>query len=321
MASARNTGTSESVSLYDSAGGSPTPDYTSLSTWEAATDTDLVTANDNPVLEVRNGPHAQTINIGGATANATWFRIIRPTSGAVHSGTEATAVKFTGTTHVLRANENGVQVQDVAAQVTANTGGNRFGIWWQKADTKVIGCFSHDAVNSGAGVAHGFSLASDATIRLCEGVRADENNFDLTNTLTQNCTAYGGTNGFVAGGGSGVVTNCISTFTTGDDFSGSVGPTFSMSGDATATGTGSVAYSDDNAFTFVNVATDDYHLDGLDTGAQDLGTDLSGTFDDDIDFDIVISWSAGHDAQVAAAAAGGSVWPSPTNQMAHLLNR
>jgi hypothetical protein len=258
--------------------------------------------------------------MGGATANATWFRIIRPTSGAMHNGTEATAVKFTGTTHTLRGNEIGAQVQDVAAQVTANQSGDRYGVWLAKSDSKTIGCFSHDAANSGTGDALAFVI-SDGFIRLCEGVRADQAGYQLTHADAENCLAYACADGFTRGFGTVVVTNCVSTFSSGSDFPGPpTSTTFSMSGDATATGTGSVAYSDDNAFTFVNVGADDYHLDGSDTGAKDLGTDLSGTFDDDIDFDIVTSWSAGHDAQVAAGAGAGA-WPSPTKRMAYLLNR
>ena len=59
-----------------------------------------------------------------------------------------------------------------------------------------------------------------------------------------------------------------------------------------------------DAVTFVNAAGEDLQLDSADTGAKGLGTDLSGTFTDDIDFDTITTWSCGPDAQVAAGGSG-----------------
>ena len=83
MASARRTATNENISTYDSAGGK---DYTSLSAWESATDVNLVSAAQSEVLECYKGAHNDYVIVTGATANSSYFRIIRPAAGEGHSG-------------------------------------------------------------------------------------------------------------------------------------------------------------------------------------------------------------------------------------------
>ena len=70
----------------------------------------------------------------------------------------------------------------------------------------------------------------------------------------------------------------------------------------------------ETSLTFNNEAGDDFHLASTDTAAIGAGTDLSGTFTDDIDGDTRSgTWDIGADEYVAAATAkpqviGGEMW-------------
>jgi hypothetical protein len=72
------------VSTIRSSGG----DYTSITTWESATDNDLVTAGDIEVAEYyADQTWTDRVTIAGATTDASNYRIIRAASGERHDGT------------------------------------------------------------------------------------------------------------------------------------------------------------------------------------------------------------------------------------------
>jgi len=128
-----------------------------------------------------------------------------------------------------------------------------------------------------------------------------------SNVKNYNCTAYGGESNYADGQ---LYVNCLGAGFTGGgghgDFLNVLGSGHSnnASSDASAPGTSSRT---SQTFTFVNAASNDFHLQNTDSGAKGFGaTDPSGgLFSDDIDgVTRTGSWDIGAD-QTAAAAGGG----------------
>ena len=94
-----------------------------------------------------------------------------------------------------------------------------------------------------------------------------------------NNTVYGcNYAGIVAGSGASVKNNIVTNSTT--NFTGGSTQSYNISSDGTASGTGSKT---NQTVSFVNATGKDFHLQPTDTSAKDAGTDLSVTFNTDID--------------------------------------
>lgn len=307
MASARRTGVNESVSTYG-----VSRDYSSLSTWEAATDTDLVTAAQSQILECYDDAASFNDNVGvsGATTNGSYFRIIRPASGQGHNGTPTVGVYFSSSpATVWNLNENNFHLQDIIYTNTRTGAGNTFGVFVGTSTGTCVGVIDWDSTSADANQC--FANEALANFILCSAItHGGRGFFNRASTGRHyNCLAVndggGAAIGFQRDIGTMIAKNCLADDTAGGTcFSG----TFSSSNnnastDTTAPGTSSRT---SQTFTFVNAAGDDYHLASGDAGAKDFGADLSAdasfAFDDDIDKNLFGTWDIGFDEPTSAVA-------------------
>ena len=314
MASARVVASNENVQTY----GDGTRDFTDLNTWEAATDIDLVAAAQSEVLECFDDAASfdDDIAVAGATTNASFFRIIRPASGQGHDGTPNNGffIDSTIADHTFRITEDFFSLQDIIIRHIFSSS-DEFNVTMRGDNSTCVGVICFDSVNNGAGGANHFNSFNgvDVVFVDCIGINPDEHNFRLNpgggiTTYVYNCTVIdAGSNGVRAESGTIVAKNVLSTGNTTGDFvtAGGVftGSVTNASGDASAPGS---TPRINQTFTFVNAASDDYHLAAGDAGAKDFGTDLSAdavfAFDDDIDGDLFGTWDIGFDEPTVVVA-------------------
>jgi hypothetical protein len=297
MASSRKVATNENISTYDSGGGA---DYSSLASWEGATDIDLVSAAQSEVLEVRAGLHTDVVTLNGATANSSYFRIIRPEAGAGHvgipdfGGSVAAFQRTSGNGGVFSIADDYHQVQDVCARHTVNLATDWYTLVLSSCDQAAfVGVLCAGSVNAGSGIAYDFrgvaGSGNEGFVINCLSLDCEDDGFrGLTGThILYNCNAIdSGADGFTRGTGTMTCKNCLADGNASNDFSGTIGGNNNASGDASAAGTGPRI---NQTFSFVATGSDDYHLASDDGGALDFGADLSAdgsyAFDDDIDFE------------------------------------
>lgn len=308
MPTSRRTATNENIQTFGAAGQGR--DFTSLSTWESATDINLVSAAQSEVLECFDDQASfdQTVSLEGATTNSSFFRIIRAASGEGHDGTSNNGftISSTAETANMSIGESFSQLQDIILSKTADSALTRFIISLGGIDSKVIGCIAFDGVNNGSGNVRAYRAVSNNNLLvLCLADNNEETGFFANAGSGEtirfyNCTAVNnGDSGFGAvGSGTQVAINCLSDNNTADFSSGLDSPSdFNASGDGTATVGASSRIN--QTFTFVNAGGNDFHLDDADAGADNFGTDLSGDsvfdFDDDIDVDLFDTWDIGFD--------------------------
>ena len=312
MASARRVGTNENVSTYDSGGGF---DYTAFATWEAATDTDLVTATTSEVLECQAGTHADNLSLVGATTSALYFRICRPAAGAFHGGDPTAGVivdKATGGSAVMFIGEDNASVQDLV--LTANTSNLTLGTVHfadPADDASVVGILGG---NFGAEtrIPNGCRVTTGATdtVNIIDCVFADCTSdgifADTGNVTAYNVTASGNTlRGFNRTTGTFVAKNCLGTGNATADFAGTfdAASIANLSSDTSAPGIGPlisqvVAFTDADGY--------DFSLTDNDTTARGRGVNLSAdaayAFDDDLILTTILpTWSIGASWTVASA--------------------
>lgn len=326
MATSRLVGVSENITTYGTSGAGR--NYTSFATWEAATDNDLVTLAQSEVLECYDDAASFTegaITLSSTITNSSYFRIIRAASGQGHDGTpnNGFTLVYTGDTNGITVNEQWTSLQDLIYIHTANSITQRITIVPAAANVRIIGLIVK-ATNAGTGGMRGYqsSPAGDATYTNCLAYGCESIGFFFNSgagktDYVYNCTAYNCANGFYAfanAGGTVILTNCLSTANSGPDFARSSASvtmtvTYCASEDATADDWGGAGNRISQTFTFVDTATDDYHLGSSDAGAKDYGTDLSGTFDDDIDGETRTStWDIGADEYVAVSDGTNMPW-------------
>lgn len=321
MASSRVPATNENISTFGGAGQGR--DYTSLATWEAATDNDLVTATQSEVLELYDDAATfdEALDIGGATTNASYHRIMRPagTRGQAdwqgHDGTPNNGVHIQVTTgaDALRLGEDYVQIWDLIYSFNFTQASNYELIKFDNGSTgmKCIGVIAGPLINgdTGRNRCFEFQTVSGDTCYVINCIAIDGQNggegfqFGDTGTvICYNCTAINCDGyGFEQDAGTVIAKNCLGDSNPNGDFQGTfdAASTNNASSDATAPG-GSARTN--QTFTFQNAAADDYHLDITDAGARDFGADLSAdgnfAFDDDIDYRLRVgawSWDIGAD--------------------------
>jgi hypothetical protein len=320
MASSRQLPASYNNKTYGTAGAGR--DYTSLATWEADTDIDLVTATKGEVLTCYADSTTYSdanVELAGATTNSSYYRVVRAVSGS--RGTLTSGVRFevlnaSGDTFIFNLVESYAVVQDIAAKVTAAV--NKVAISFASATgtaTKFIGCTAYNCSTSGTGSASGFNLVATA---------ANATSFTI-NCVATGCTDAG--KATVPGGGFRIIAvgkvlavylyNCTVV-------SNSIGIKAWRSSTESITinskncviqgntsniviASGITHNQTTNVTTGVTLAADGYHLASNDTGAINAGTDLSAdgsfAFDDDIDGETRDDWDVGCDEYVAAATA------------------
>ena len=316
-ASSRVLPTSYNESTY----GDATRDYTSLATWEAATDTNLVTATAGEVLTCYDDSttYDDRVTMAGATTSSAYFRVIRAVSGS--RGTPTVGVRFeklnnTVNTTPFIISEDYSSTQDIAVKSTTVTDGVVCnGIISSSNYTKILGCTVYDVtgtniracgivfyggatenVVANCFIDNTYGGDSNKTANIRFSVTAGTKTFYLYNNTITNCNYYGVEFNTVGGTTVCNTKNCV------------------VQGNGTnigALGSGALTHSQTtNVTSGVTFAADDYHLASTDTGAIDNGTDLSsdGTFafDDDIDGDTRTGdWDVGCDEYEAEAGVTG----------------
>jgi hypothetical protein len=303
MASARKTATNENVSTY----GDATRDYTSMVTWEAATDVDLVTATQSEVLECYDDAASfdDYCPLLGATTSSSYFRIIRPAAGQGHDGTPNNGFNITNTANVVVFSlyEDNSQVQDIVVKSTITTFINRSVFQSTQSDCAFVGCIAYDSVLTAATADfYGFFASPD-------GATNDKEFFIDCIAINITTTGTGVGNGF-QGADDGVVNWYNCTAVNNQDYGFSQGTAICnaknccSSGNTVADWDGTITKTTCTAEgatpTYVNAAGDDFHLASGDTVCRGNGTDLSAdanyAFDDDIDKQIINVWDIGFDA-------------------------
>jgi len=295
MASSRRTGTNENISTFGAGGFGR--DYTDLSTWEAATDNNLVSLTQTEVLECYDDATSFNlkIDISGATTNSSYFRLIRP-AGTIgtgswqgNDGTPNNGVFFNITIagDSWRLDEPYATVQDMIWKVVMTDSSPRSLFDIQTGPAYCIGCIVLECDNNDNIIRAAFEIQDDDVYCInCLALNNTAKGFDVgvsNNCYIYNCNAIGNTDiGFWEDSGTLNIKNCLGDGNS-TDFDGGTGNN-NASGDATAPGTSNRI---NQTFTFVNTGNDDYHLDSSDTGAHTFGADLSAdgiyAFDDDID--------------------------------------
>ena len=136
-----------------------------------------------------------------------------------------------------------------------------------------------------------------------------------------NTTMVSGYEGLKRAGGTVVAKNCYAGNTAATDYIGTMTLTTCASEDATGSvGLQSIAYSTSTGAKFTNITggSEDFHIQSG-SSLIDVGTDLSGTFTDDIDgVARTGTWDIGADEYVAA---GGSAIPVFMHHYLHNMGR
>lgn len=303
MASSRRTGTSEDVSTYDSGGGK---DYSSLATWEQATDINCVTGTTSPVLEVYAGAHDDNDELDGATTSSTYFRIVRPADGEGHSGipkvdgSVAAFVQSDSGNDVLRIGENYTWFQDLVVKATSNATNSEYNcITETGTGNGFCGTLCVDSTNSGTGMHHGFLVYNGCIYVNNLSINMETRGFIFiatTSAFVYNCTASENDVGFWNNTSGQELINCLSSGNSSVDIDTNFTQTTCLDGGSPS---------------FVDTSGDDYHLASDDTAAKDNGTDLSGdsdfAFDDDIDGETRSDWDIGFDEYIVSGIPAQSV--------------
>ena len=298
MATSRRKATNENISTYGGAGQGR--DYTALTTWETATDIDLVAAAQSEALECYDdvAEFNDHVVLGGAQTNSSYFRILRP-AGTIgtgnwegHDGTPNNGLKFhnQGTTSCFDIAESNSSIQDLIVQYTnPDIGDNKIAIIADGGSNLLVGIIGIDFAGAD-GLVRGIRLETGGIAVNCININCDSWGFECNagTCYFYNCNMLNnGSDGYFDGGGTATMKNCLSDGNGNEDFDS--GGTYSnsginASGDATAPGSSA---RHNQTFTFVNAGNNDYHLASNDAGAMGFGGDLSadGTFafDDDID--------------------------------------
>ena len=321
MASSRLTRptTSESVSTY----GGEARGYTSLQTWEDATDIDLVTATQCAVLECYDDAASfdDCVVIAGATVNATYFRVIRAASGQGHDGTPNNGITInytsTATNGTIDSDEAYFQLQDLIIITTGNNASVVTSVNVSGASSAVIGCI-YKTTNSGAGSGMGIIAGGNLTVVvncLAYECKTDGQRIAATAGITNymyNCTSVGNTvNGFRANDQTGtiVLTNCLAT-ENGVDFlrataTGTLTVTYCCSLDNTADDWAGAGNLIGKTITYTNAAGDDWHTNDSDINGMgiDLSADAAFPFNDDIDSNTrdASDWQIGMDDNITVS--------------------
>lgn len=305
--SSRRTGDNENISTFAASGA----DYSAITDWEAFTDNDLVTAVTSEVLECADGTYTDGLALAGATTDGRYFRIIRRTGGAVHGGVPTAGVIFSGTgVNHWDVAEAFAQIQDITVISAGNSAGIVSACRTNGGSRVTFVGVMAKATNAGAGNAHCFTAGSSSLLPNfvhCVAYESDQNGFFLDGSSVKavlNCNAVNnGTNGFIRSNTTVHAVNCLGDGNLTADFSGtfSSSTNYNAATDATTTGANS---RNNQIFSYLNDAGNNYHLVAKDTGALGFGISMAVSpiynYIDDIDGFTVVDWSIGFDSDAHA---------------------
>ncbi len=248
---------------YDSGGagslpGGGNPDYSSLATWEAATDNSLSTIEYLDCYDSQ--VHDDGVAVLGATGlSATVYRCIRSSVSCAtpYVGTKTSGARFVNSTagvfdsyYSMALNEGHARLVNLSVKFTLNSSAGVAAIGLQVDGNKAINCIAYDCLNSGSGGCAGFEYWEDT---LCYNCIADNNEssgfitYDAGIPAAICCTAVNnGTYGFnytSDSTGTTTLVNCYSNNNgTADYDSGWDAGGYCMAGDTTADNVDGSAY-------------------------------------------------------------------------------
>jgi len=269
-------------------------DYSSMVTWEATEQTDLVTDGDNHVLEcyddwVNGVDGSSELVIDGWIPDATHDIVIRTPLSERHDGTPTTGFFKAYTANWARLSPSdpyitleGIMVKKDAVRLgdlVYAQGGGGIGSGALIVRECVLDGFDTTSY-AGLYAKTGAIEARNTVIVNCNsGVNRD--NFDylvLENVTIANC-AIGISD---ASTGTGSIYKNVLIYNCTTPVEASEQGTFtycSTDGSALPSGTGNIT---SQTFTFTDSANDDFSLTSSDSGARENGTSISGSFTDDI---------------------------------------
>lgn len=321
-------------------------DYTSLEACMNANEKDLTSSDEYFDVEIDgtwSSADTSAVTIHNYTTDATRYINIYTTSACRHPGYFSDSSPYyridpsTNNSIVFDVQSDYVTVTGI--QVTNegyNAGSDISLFYFQSSDNcELSKSILANGVNTAAPTKHTIGLsyysaagesntASNCVVSGNDGSGVNFYSSSGSSNIYNSVSAANGNVGISSGLGTLVATNCYSGGNTGDDYggAGTITQTTCASSDTTATGTSldSIAYSTSSGAYFTNVTSgsEDFHITNTSSDLYQAGTDLSGTFTDDIDGDTRSSWDIGIDyittADVSAEATPTSVYiTSSTN--------
>lgn len=308
MASSRRSASNENVSTYGSAGLGR--DYTSLQTWEAATDIDLVTAEQSEVLFVCRDefPFDDDVELFGATTDENYFRIIRGAyaEGVLGIPTQMAYFSTSTDSECFRVREPYAQIQDISAECLQAAGTPSAFEVINATGAVIVGCVGKADSGSNTGIGF-FTVAggSDGPHQYINCMAYDCGSIGFScgaNVAVHayNCTSYNNVEGFVRSSGTFTLINCLSDSNTTANYSGTFGGNSSHNASSDSAAPGGAGTRINQEFTYVDEINRDLHLAQDDIGARGHGLNLTADsvfpFDDDIDRELIVQWSIGWDS-------------------------
>jgi len=279
-------------------------DYTTLTSWEAAQQRDLVAADEIEIAECYNdwpdGLQDAPVIDGWTTDDTRYIKICTPASER-HNGTAGTGFWLKGDTgwvESLTVSDPYVVVEGL--EITASLS-NAYRCIYINVGSKtgwvrISHCLLHDAtvyypagirvVSVGTLYAWNNIIYNIDNGSYGKGILVNSDGCDtayIYNNTMSDCYTYGiDTYGSVIHAKNNLVQNCGTSC-----FNGSFNSASDYNASDDSSSTGGAHDRTNQTFTFVDEANDDFHLAPNDTGARNYGTDLSSdpnlSFNDDID--------------------------------------
>lgn len=318
------------TSTIKSSGG----DYSSLSAWEAAKQANIVTADQIQVAECYSFEDTSQVTIDGWTTDATRYISINTPSAERHDGKWNTSKyrlvvsgSYSGVIVVRESyvRIDGLQVHNTIVEAASGITFPNID-FTTSSDVRISNCIVRgttdtDGIGTTVGIGSTSNIGGDNLrywiwnciiydFKTSSGSTAgngiQQGTFNQSSSV-ENCTVYDCDTGILAGtSGTRNIYNCL-VQSCATDYSGtwSAG-TNNASEDGTHPGTSGQT----GTATFVNAASDDFHLDSADTVAKDNGADRSaGTIAFSTDIDGATrsgSWDIGADEITAGGGAAFS---------------
>jgi len=287
------------INTASSAGGDGTTNattganraYVSMSEWENAEQTNLVTDVDTHIVYC-TGSDTTAVTISGWTESSTYFKTIVSTNKNYDLNVTGTAILFgdAGKDTIFR----GLEITATSAGIDAQVG--TVSPTYLVDECNIHGCGSNgfkfsSNVNGTPKIINAlffdntraiYSTATNNALEAINVTAVDNGDYGILRCVTTNCISHGHTSGDYLGTGTG--------------------SNYCHSEDGTAPGANSVAST---TLTFVNEAANDFHLDSTDTAVHTAGIGPSSdadvpTIDYDGDIRSGTTCSIGYDEYVTA---------------------
>jgi len=235
--------TSPYICTYHSDGdgnlpGGGNPDYSSLATWESASDNDITgySARVELACYYKDGGHTDAIVLSSATTDATHYRVVRsakstdsPAETTPFAGKDSTGALFINSTDIAQGgpmslSESYARVEQISVHYTPDSSSSRYAIYLYSANTKAAHCIAK-CTNAGSGLGHGiYATQADNLIYACIAKDCKSYGIQIASAGAETqgaicCTAIGnGAYGFYGGTANSIVFSCYGGNNTTEDF-------------------------------------------------------------------------------------------------------